>query len=124
MNKPAIGILVGAALGVLDGLTAWFTPEVRPFLAGILVGSCFKGMVIGLLSGLRARKVRSDLVGTAIGAALGLLFAYAVAAMPSATGAHYYLQIMIPGLITGAIIGFLTQRTGTNPGTYTARARD
>jgi hypothetical protein len=42
INKPAIGILVGAALGVLDGLTAWFTSEVRPFFADIPVGSCFK----------------------------------------------------------------------------------
>jgi len=34
-----------------------------------------------------------------------LLFAYAGAAMPSANGAHYYLQIMMPGFAVGAIIG-------------------
>src|SRR5438552_7202950 len=116
MNKPITGVAVGAGLGAVDGLTAWFTPEVRPLLMGILIGSCFKGMLVGLLSGFFARKVRSDAAGIAAGAGLGLLFAYAVAAMPSANGAHYYLQIMLPGFAIGAIIGFLTQRLGTTPG--------
>src|SRR5438477_11985066 len=84
MNKPVTGVAVGAVLGVVDGMTAWFTPEVRPLLMGILIGSCFKGMLVGLLSGFFARKVRSDAAGIAAGAGLGLLFAYAVAAMPSA----------------------------------------
>ncbi|MFL6352598.1 MAG: hypothetical protein ACJ74Z_12220 [Bryobacteraceae bacterium] len=114
MNKPLTGVVFGAALGVLDGLTAWFTPPVRPFIVGILIGSCFKGMLVGLLGGFFARKVRSDLAGITVGAGLGLLFAYAVAAMPSANGAHYYLQIMMPGFAVGAIIGFLTQRLGTS----------
>jgi hypothetical protein len=112
MNKPVTGVAVGAVLGVVDGMTAWFTPEVRPVLMGILIGSCFKGMLVGLLSGFFARKVRSDVAGIAVGAALGLLFAYAVAAIPSVNGAHYYLQIMLPGFVVGAIIGFLTQRVG------------
>jgi hypothetical protein len=114
MNKPVTGVVVGAVLGVVDGLTAWFTPEARPLIVGILIGSCFKGMLVGLLSGFFARKVKSDLAGIAVGAGLGLLFAYAVAAMPSANGAHYYLQIMLPGFVIGAIIGFLTQRLGTS----------
>jgi hypothetical protein len=43
-----------------------------------------------------------------LGAALGLLFAFLVALMQHA----HYLEIMLPGFVTGAIIGFLTQRTG------------
>jgi len=43
------------------------------------------------------------------------LFAYLVAAMPSETGKHYYLEIMLPGFVVGAIIGFLTQRMGISP---------
>ena len=30
MNRIAVGVLVGGVLGILDGLTAWFTPEARP----------------------------------------------------------------------------------------------
>jgi len=115
MNKPVVGIVVGAILGILDGATAWFEPAVRPQIAGILMGSGFKGMVVGVLAGLIARKVKSTAVGIATGAALGLLFAWLVAMMPQPDGSHYYVQIMVPGFITGAIIGFLTQRLGTAP---------
>ena len=115
MNKPLIGLLLGGALGIADGLTAWFTPAVRPYLASILIGSCVKGMLVGVLSGLVARKVNSTPTGVAFGAGVGLLLAYGVAAMPSETGEHYYLQIMLPGFVVGAIIGFLTQRLGQRP---------
>lgn len=115
MNKPVAGLVFGAVLGFFDGLTAWFTPEVRPMLTGILIGSSVKGMVVGILSGLLARKVRSVPIGIAFGAGMGLVFAYLVAAAPSETGKHYYLEIMIPGFLVGAIVGFLTQRAGTQP---------
>ena len=116
MNKPVTGLLLGGALGVLDGATAWFTPAVRPEMMGILIGSSVKGMIVGVLSGLIARKVNSVPIGIASGAAFGLFFAYLVAAMPASDGNHYYLQIMLPGFVVGAIIGFLTQRMGAAPG--------
>jgi hypothetical protein len=116
MNKPIVGVAAGAVLGFFDGLTAWFTPEVRPFLTGILVGSSIKGMIVGVLSGLFARKVQSNGAGIAVGAVLGLLFAWFVASFPSETGKHYYFEIMLPGFVVGAIIGFLTQRYGARPG--------
>jgi F0F1-type ATP synthase assembly protein I len=115
MNKILVGLLFGLILGAIDGATAWFTPEVRPMMTSIMVGSSFKGMVVGLLSGWFARKVQSTKWGVAVGATLGLLFAFLVAAMPSETGKHYYLEIMLPGFVVGAIIGFLTQRLGSRP---------
>jgi len=113
MNKIWVGLIFGLALGAADGATAWFTPAVRNLLAGIMVGSSLKGMVVGLLSGWFARRVQSTKWGIVVGSLLGLLFAFAVAAMPSATGEHYYLEIMLPGFVVGAIIGFLTQKIGT-----------
>ena len=110
MNKIWVGLLAGAILGALDGATAWFYPETRPVIGGILVGSTFKGMLVGLLSGWFARKVRSVKWGIALGAGLGLLFAYGIAAMDATSGQPHYLEIMLPGFITGAIIGFSTQR--------------
>ena len=115
MNKILVGLIFGLILGAIDGATAWFTPEVRPMMTSIMVGSSFKGMVVGLLSGWFARKVQSTKWGIAAGATLGLLFAFLVAAMPSETGKHYYLEIMLPGFVVGAIIGFLTQRLGNRP---------
>jgi hypothetical protein len=115
MNKPVVGVAVGAVLGVLDGATAWFEPKVRPEIAFIMMASGVKGMLVGVLAGLFARKVKSNAAGIAVGAVVGLLFAYLVAMNPEPDGTHYYAQIMIPGFITGAIIGFLTQKMGTSP---------
>ncbi len=115
MNKIIVGLLFGAILGVVDGATSWFTPEARPQIAGILIGSSVKGMIVGVLSGWFARKVNSTMWGIVFGAALGLLLAYAAAAMPQPNGHHYYLEIMLPGFVVGAIIGFLTQRMGATP---------
>lgn len=113
MNKVLAGAIFGIVLGAVDGATAWFYPEVRSMIGGILVGSSFKGMVVGLLSGWFARRVQSTGWGIAVGAALGLLFAFLVAAMGTEDGKHYYLEIMMPGFVVGAIIGFLTQRVGS-----------
>ena len=79
-------------------------------LAGIVVGSTFKGLVAGLLIGWFARKVNSLPLGILFGTAIGLLLAYLVAAMPSETGKHYYFAIMLPGALVGAIVGYATQR--------------
>ena len=113
MNKIVVGLLFGAVLGAIDGATAWFTPAVRDQIVGILLGSTFKGLVVGMLSGWYARKVQSTLWGVLVGSVLGLGFAYLVAALGDQHGNHYYLEIMLPGFVTGAIIGFLTQRMGT-----------
>jgi hypothetical protein len=115
MNKPMVGLIAGAVLGVVDGATAWFTPAVRSEMTTIMMGSGVKGMVVGIICGLIARKVHSTAVGLAAGAGFGLLFAFLVALMPEPDGSHYYLQIMLPGFVLGALIGFLTQRMGTAP---------
>jgi hypothetical protein len=122
MNKPVVGILAGAILGAVDGATAWFTPETRSMLTGIMAASAVKGMLVGVLCGFVARKLHSTWKGIAAGAALGLLFAYIVAAMGSENGQHYYLEIMLPGFVVGAIIGFLTQRLGASPAQNAARS--
>ena len=112
MNKPVFGLVLGAVLGILDGLTAWFTPEARSQLFMIVVFSTLKGLVAGALIGWFARKVNSLPLGIVVGLAVGLLLAFAVAAMPSETGKHYYFEIMLPGAIVGAIVGYATQKHG------------
>lgn len=113
MNKILVGLIFGAALGAVDGATAWFYPEVRSMMGSILMGSSFKGMIVGLLSGWFARRVQSVKWGIAVGAGLGLLFAFLVASMDTVNGRHAYLEIMMPGFVVGAIIGFMTQKLGT-----------
>lgn len=113
MNKVLLGLLLGAVLGAVDGGTAWFTPEVRPEMAMIIVGSTFKGLVGGMLIGFFGRKVNSLPLGILFGLAVGALLAFAIAAMPDGlTGKHYYVQIIVPGSLVGLIVGYATQRFG------------
>ncbi len=112
MNKVVLGLLVGGILGIFDGLSAWFTPAVRAQLLGIVIGSTVKGLIAGILIGYFAKKVNSLPLGLLFGLGIGLLLAYAVAAMPDPSGKHYYFEIMIPGGIVGMIVGYATQRFG------------
>ena len=111
MNKVLLGLVVGAALGAVDGLTAWFTPEVRSQIAGIVAGSTFKGLVAGVLIGVFAQKVKSIPATLVFGTALGLVFAFLVANMQG----KYYFEIMLPGAIVGLLTGYATQRYGRRP---------
>jgi hypothetical protein len=111
MNKILLGILVGGVLGIFDGLTAWFTPEARSQMVGIVIGSSIKGLIAGVLIGFFARKVNSLALGIAFGLVVGLLLAYGVAATQPGPN-HYYFEIMLPGGIVGTLIGYATQRFG------------
>jgi peptidoglycan/LPS O-acetylase OafA/YrhL len=112
MNKAWLGLILGGILGVFDGLTAWFYPEARPQIAGIIIGSTFKGLIAGVIIGAFARKVNSLPIGILFGLGVGLVLAFAVAAMPNPAGKHYYFEIMLPGGIVGMIVGYATQRFG------------
>lgn len=122
MNKILVGVIVGAVLGVIDGATAWFTPEVRNQMLGIIIGSTGKGVIAGIAAGWYARRVQSVPKGILFGFIVGLVLAFAVAAMQSE---HYWWQIMVPGSILGGVIGWATQRYGqpaVNRGTVSAVA--
>ena len=95
MSKPVLALLLRGVLGIVDGLTAWFTPAVRAQLAGIVVGSTFKGLVAGILIGFFAKKFNSLPLGIAFGLAVGLLLAFLVAFLQKG----YYFEIMLPGAI-------------------------
>ena len=111
MNKPVFGMLVGGFLGIFDGLTAWFTPEARPQITGIVIGSTIKGLVTGVAIGFFARKVQSIPLGVVFGLGVGLLLACLVALMQELqAGKGYYFEIMLPGGILGLVVGLATQK--------------
>lgn len=107
MNKPLVGLLLGGFLGIFDGLSAWFTPAARPGIVGIVIGSTIKGVITGVCIGYFAKKVHSLPLGILFGLAVGMFFAFLVALMQHG----YYFEIMLPGSILGAVVGFATQRT-------------
>jgi hypothetical protein len=111
MNKPMFGVILGAILGIFDGLTALFYPAARPLIVGIVIGSTFKGVITGLAIGFFARKVNSIVWGTVFGLAVGLFLSYLVAAMPQdQLNYHPYAEIMVPGGLVGLIVGLATQK--------------
>jgi hypothetical protein len=112
MKKIGIGLLAAGLLGALDGLTALLSaPETRPEIAGIVMGSTIKGLMVGVAAGFFARKFRSVPVGVAFGLGVGFALALLVAVMQG----KYYLEIVLPGSAVGAIVGFATQRYGQQP---------
>src|SRR5258706_1901539 len=106
MNKPLLGLILGGILGVFDGLTSWFTPEVRAQLVGIVIGSTVKGLVAGLLIGFFSRKVNNVVWRTLFGLAVCAFFAFLIAYMQG----KYYFEIMLPGSILGLVVGLATQK--------------
>ena len=119
MNRIAVGVLVGGVLGILDGLTAWFTPEVRSQLLGIVIGSTVKGLIAGALIGLFARKAGRVLPTVIFGTVIGALLALGIALLQ---GSHY-LEIILPGTLVGLLTGYATMRYGRPPTAAPATVR-
>jgi len=124
VNKALVGLIVGTVLGAIDGLSAWFYPEVRDQLwTAIVPGSTGKGLLAGLITGLIARKMRNLPLGIAVGLAVAAAVTAPVAltSRNPVTNELYFWEIMIPGAIVGAIAGYATQRYGKGAG-ETAKA--
>ena len=114
MSKPMLGLVLGGILGILDGLTALVSaPETAPGIAMIVLGSCFKGLVAGLIIGWFARVKQNLTLGLVVGFAVGALCAlpFALGVDPN-TGQRYFWEILIPGSIVGLLVGYATQRYG------------
>ena len=121
MNKALLGLLLGALLGAIDGAAAGFYPKVREVegkLLVIILGSTFKGLIAGLITGFVARKLQNLPLGMVIGLGAGALMAlpFAIQYDPDLQITPFW-EIMIPGAICGLIVGFATQRYGRSAAT-------
>ncbi len=108
MNKVLFAALIGGLLGIFDGLTAWFSPDVRSEIVGIVIGSTFKGVLTGVIVGFFATRVRSLVVGTIFGLIVGAFFAYLILRMNPGPG--HAVNIMLPGSLVGLIVGYTAQK--------------
>jgi hypothetical protein len=105
VNTVLLATLLGGVLGIFDGLTAWFSPEVREQMMGIVIGSTVKGLLTGVIIGVFSRKVHSMALGIVFGLAVGAFFAYLILLM----NPGHVLNIMLPGSLVGLIVGYVAQ---------------
>jgi len=117
VTKPVLGLALGGALGIFDGLSALVSapgdPNVKAGIVGIVIGSTIKGILTGALIGWYAKRTNSLPAGIVFGLAVGLALAYCVSLMQKLAGQPpYYWQIMLPGGILGMIVGYATIRHG------------
>jgi hypothetical protein len=84
-----LGLAIGGTLGLLDGLSGFFEPSLAPVMGSVITFSMLKGLVAGI----------------AIAAALSLVVVLHA-------GMALFWDIMLPGMLLGAIVGFATQKFG------------
>ena len=113
MRKTVIGVAVGGVLGALDGASAWFSPEARPTMLAIVLASTLKGIITGFLAGFIAERRRS----VALGVTAGLLIGLVLSSIAAIGQGDHYVEIVLPGMLVGAIAGFITQRYPERGGT-------
>jgi hypothetical protein len=118
VTKPVLGLALGGALGVFDGLSALVSapgdPNVKAGIVGIVIGSTIKGVLTGLIIGWFAKRTNSLAAGLVFGLIVGLALAALVSVMQVLAGQPgYYWQIMLPGAILGVIVGYATFKYGS-----------
>lgn len=112
MSRPVLGLLLGTALGLVDGASAFFYPELAGAMLTVILGSTLKGVIAGAAIGYISKKVQSLPVGIAAGLAIGTALSYLVT---RTADPGLFWDIMLPGMLLGVIVGFATQKFGEPP---------
>ena len=118
MTKPVLGLILGGTLGLVDGLSGFFEPSLAPMMGSVVTFSMLKGLVAGVAIGYLSQKVRSMAMGIIAGIAIAAILSLLVVLR---AGRELFLDIMLPGTLLGAIVGFATQRWGRRTEAVTAR---
>jgi hypothetical protein len=106
LSKTIVGLLAGTTLGLLDGLSAWFSPEARTQMVTIVVASTLKGLATGTAAGFVARRWGSLSLAVAAGLAVG----FVLSALAARSQPGHYWEIVLPGMLVGVLAGIIAQR--------------
>jgi hypothetical protein len=106
MTKPVLGLVVGGALGLIDGLSAWIYPEARSMMLAIILGSTIKGVLTGLAVGVVAKWKQSLPLGILAGAFVG----FALSSLVAMGQPAQYWEIVLPGMLVGVMTGLICHR--------------
>lgn len=109
LTKPMLGLAAGGTLGLLDGLSGFLEPSLAPVMGSVITFSLLKGLLAGIAIGYFSQRVRSMPVGIFAGIAITGVLSLLVILR---AGMALFWDIMLPGMLLGAIVGFATQRFG------------
>src|SRR6266481_1929838 len=109
LTKPMLGLAVGGVLGLMDGLSGFFEPSLAPVMGSVITFSLLKGLVSGIATGYVSQRVHSMLLGILSGIAIAAVLSLLVILH---AGMALFWDILLPGMLLGAIVGFATQRFG------------
>jgi len=109
ITKPMLGLAVGGALGLLDGLSGFLEPSLGPLMTSVITFSLLKGLVSGAAIGYFSKRVHSMPLGILAGVLIAAAFSMLLILK---AGMALFLDIMLPGMLLGVIVGFATQRFG------------
>jgi len=117
ITKPILGLAVGGALGLLDGLSGFLEPSLAPLMSSVITFSLLKGLLSGIAIGYFSQRVRSMPAGIVAGIAIAAVLSLLVVLH---AGMALFWDIVLPGMLLGAIVGFATQKFGGAKKTVTA----
>jgi hypothetical protein len=117
VTKPVLGLILGGTLGLMDGLSGFFEPSLAPVMGSVITFSMLKGLVAGIAIGYLSQNVKSIAIGIVAGIAIAAVLSLVVVLH---AGMALFWDIMLPGMLLGAIVGFATQRWGRRPGSAMA----
>lgn len=109
LSKPMLGLLIGGALGVLDGLSGFFEPRLAALMTSVITFSLLKGLLSGVAIGAVSQRLHSLPLGILSGVAIATVLSFLVILR---AGMALLWDILLPGMLLGAIVGFSTQRFG------------
>jgi hypothetical protein len=110
LTKPMLGLAVGGTLGLLDGLSGFLEPSLAPVMSGVIASSLLKGLVAGVAIGYVSQKLHSMALGILAGAGIGAVLSLLVILW---AGMASFWDIILPGMLLGVIVGFSTQKFGS-----------
>jgi hypothetical protein len=109
ITKPVLGLVVGGTLGLLDGLSGFFEPSLAPVMGSVITFSMLKGLIAGVAIGYLSQRVHSTWIGILAGMIIAAVLSLGVVLY---AGMALFWDIMLPGMLLGAVVGFATQRFG------------
>jgi hypothetical protein len=110
LTKPILGLAVGGTLGLLDGLSGFLEPSLAPVMTSVIASSLLKGIVTGVVIGYVSQKLHSVALGILAGLGIGAVLSLLVILW---AGMALFWDILLPGMLLGVIVGFSTQKFGS-----------